>query len=95
MSIHQSKQQLLQAVKFEVHLGTGHEGPEGEQNYRTTLSLTSALGGGVWATPRPGRFTPGKDPVPIAQEAVASSGCFKKEENGNTHRDRRTANRYV
>jgi hypothetical protein len=23
----------------------------------------------VWSTPRPGRFTPGKDPVPIVQEA--------------------------
>ena len=23
------------------------------------------LGGGGWSTPRPGRFTPGKDPVPI------------------------------
>jgi hypothetical protein len=22
-----------------------------------------------WSTPRPGRFTPGKDPVPILQEA--------------------------
>ena len=25
--------------------------------------------GGGWLTPRPGRFTPGKDPVPILQEA--------------------------
>jgi hypothetical protein len=25
----------------------------------------------VWSAPRPGRFTPGKDPVPIVQEA----GC--------------------
>jgi hypothetical protein len=23
---------------------------------------------GVWSIPRPGRFTPGKDPVPIGQE---------------------------
>jgi hypothetical protein len=29
---------------------------------------TSALGGGGWSAPRPGRFTPGKDPVPIVQE---------------------------
>jgi len=28
-----------------------------------TLSLTSALDGGEWSTPRPGRFTPGNDPV--------------------------------
>ena len=25
--------------------------------------------GGGWLTPRPGRFTPGTDPVPIVQEA--------------------------
>ena len=33
-----------------------------------TLPSTSALDGG-WSTPRPGRFTPGKDPIPIVQEA--------------------------
>jgi hypothetical protein len=35
--------------------------------YSSTLSLTSALDGGGWSTPRPGRFTPGNDPVPIVQ----------------------------
>ena len=35
-----------------------------------SLSLTSALDIGGWLTPRPGRFTPGKeDPVPTVQEA--------------------------
>jgi hypothetical protein len=29
--------------------------------YSCTLSLTSALDGGGWSTPRPGRFTPGKE----------------------------------
>jgi len=29
--------------KGEVHASTGHEGPEGEQRYSTTLFLTSAL----------------------------------------------------
>jgi hypothetical protein len=33
------------------------------------LSLTSALDGGGWLTPRPGRFNLGKDPVPIVHEA--------------------------
>ena len=32
---------------------TGHEGPEREQMYRSALSLTSALDGGGWSTPRP------------------------------------------
>ena len=44
---------------------TGHEGPEGEQSYSCIPSLTSALDGGGWSTPRPDRFTPRKDPVPI------------------------------
>ena len=53
---------------------TGHEGPEGEQTYSCTLPSTVALDGGGWSTPRPGRFTPGKDPVPIVQEAGWASG---------------------
>ena len=40
---------------------TGHEGPEGEQMYSSTLSLTPALDGGGWSTPRPGRFIPRKE----------------------------------
>jgi hypothetical protein len=39
----------------------GHEGPEGEQRYSCTLSLPLALEAGAWSTPRPGRFTPGKE----------------------------------
>jgi hypothetical protein len=42
----------------------GHESTKGEQIYSSTISLTSA-----WSTPRPGRSTPEKDPVPIIQEA--------------------------
>jgi len=48
-----------------VHPRTGHKGPEGEERYSSTLSLTSALDGSGWSTPHPGRFTPGKGPVPI------------------------------
>jgi hypothetical protein len=51
--------------KGKGHPITGHEGPEGEQTYSSTLSLTSVLVGDGWSTPRPGRFIPGKDPVPI------------------------------
>ena len=53
--------------KGTVHPSTDHEGPEGEQMYSSTLPSTSALDGGGWSTPRLGRFTPGKDPVPIVQ----------------------------
>jgi hypothetical protein len=33
------------ASKGKVHPRTGHQGPEGEQRYSSTLSLTSALNG--------------------------------------------------
>ena len=38
-------------------------GPEGEKKYssRPTLPLTSAIEGGGWLTPRPGRFNRGKE----------------------------------
>jgi hypothetical protein len=32
--------------------------------YISTFSLTPALDGGGWSTPRPGQLTPGKNPVP-------------------------------
>jgi hypothetical protein len=35
-----------------------HEGPDREKRYSSTLSLTSALDGDGWLTPRPSRFTP-------------------------------------
>jgi len=51
--------------KGKAHPRKGHEGPDGEWRYSSTLSLTSALDGDGWPTPRPGRFTPGKDALPI------------------------------
>ena len=42
-----------------IALSTGAGGVE----YKSLLSLTSALDGDEWSTPRPGRFTPWKDPV--------------------------------
>jgi hypothetical protein len=42
--------------------------------YNSTLPSTSALDGGEWSTPRSGCFTPGKDPVPIAQKAGWAPG---------------------
>jgi hypothetical protein len=61
-------------VKGTVYTRTGHEEPEGEKRHSSTLSLTSAPDGDEWSTPRPGRFTPGKDPVPIVWEAGWASG---------------------
>ena len=42
--------------------------------YSSTLSLTSVLDGGGWSTTRPGRLSPGKDPVPIVWEAGWAQG---------------------
>ena len=54
----------LNIVKGKGHPITGDEGPEGEYRYSSTLSLTLALDGIGWSTPRPGRFTSGKDSLP-------------------------------
>jgi len=42
--------------------------------YSFTLSLTSALDGGGLSTPRPNRFTPGKDPIATVWEAGWAQG---------------------
>ena len=68
--------------KGKVRPNTGHEGTERKYRYSSTLSLTSALGWGGWLTPRPGRFTPGKDSVRTVQEAGWSPGpVFTGAEN--------------
>jgi len=55
----------LVVLKGKVRPVTRHGVSEGELNYSSSLSLTSALDGGVWLTPRPGDFIPGKDTAPI------------------------------
>ena len=62
---HQGVLCTLGKVKAKVLPITGHEGPEGEYRYSSTLSWPRRLDGGGWSAPRPGRFTPGKDLVPI------------------------------
>jgi len=39
--------------KGKVYPRTGHESPEGEYRYSSTLSLTSPLNGGGWSAPHP------------------------------------------
>ena len=53
----------------------GHEGPDRESRYSSTLSLHCALDGRQWfnATPRP-LYPRERDPVPIVQEAVWAPG---------------------
>jgi hypothetical protein len=58
----------LGKVKVKFTLEQAMKAQKGSRDI-TTLSLTSALDGVGWLTPRPGRFTPGNDPVPVVQEA--------------------------
>ena len=53
---------------------TGHEDPVGEQMYSYTLPSTSALDVRGLSTPRPGRFTSRKDPVPIYRRLGGPQG---------------------
>jgi len=52
---------MITKCKRKAEPTTGHEGPDGEYRYSFTIHLTSALDGGGWLTPRPGRFTPEKE----------------------------------
>jgi hypothetical protein len=61
-------------VKGHVHPRTGHEGPEGEQRYSSTLSLTSALDGVGGQRHALAALAPGKRTVPIVQEAGWAPG---------------------
>ena len=60
--------------KGKVHPRTGHEDPEGEKMYTSSLSITSALDGGGWSTPRPGRFNPGKTRYPLYRRLGGPQG---------------------
>jgi hypothetical protein len=61
-------------VKFTLEQATKAQRWSRGMSNNSTLSLTSALDGGGWSTPRTGRFTPGKDQVPTAQEAGWAPG---------------------
>ena len=50
-------------VKCKIHHRTGHEGPDREKRYSSTISLTSALDRDGWLTLRPGTFTPRINPL--------------------------------
>ena len=50
--------------------------------------MTAALEGGEWSAARPGRtYTPGKDPVPIVQEAGWAPGPVWTGVKSRPHRD--------
>jgi hypothetical protein len=53
---------------------TGLNWPRGWIEVHLYPFLTSALKGGGWSAPRPGRFTPEKDPISIVKEAGWAPG---------------------
>jgi len=56
---------------------TGHEGPEGEYRYASTLSLTSALDGAGWSIPRLCRsLPPGKTRYPLYKRLGGPHGRY-------------------
>ena len=55
--------------------------------YSSTLSSTWTIVGGGCSKPRPARFSPGKDPVPILQEAGWAPGPFWTGTENLPHRD--------
>jgi hypothetical protein len=70
------------SYKGKAHSINCHEGTDGEHKYNSVLSLTSALDGGGWSTPHPGRFTPEKDPILTVQESRWAPGpVWTGEEN--------------
>jgi len=63
------------------------------ERYSSTLSLTLALNGGEWSTPRPDRFTPGKRPVSHCiggwvGPSAGVNGCGNLAPTGIRSRDR-------
>jgi hypothetical protein len=61
-------------VKVIVHPIAGHEGPEVEKSYSSTLSLTSALGGVDGQRHAPAALPPGKIRYPLHRRLGGPQG---------------------
>jgi hypothetical protein len=59
-------------LKGKVNPVTGYEDTE-NRSIAVPFFFNSMLGGGVWSTPRPGPFTPGKKPG-----THFTGGCVRK-----------------
>jgi len=74
------------AGKGTVHTRTGHEGPDGQERYSCTVSLTSALEGGGGQRHAPAALRPGKT-VYILYRGLRGPQGRSGEENIAPHRD--------
>jgi len=74
--------------KGKAHPTTCHEGPKGGAEVKLYSFLNLGARWGGLSTPRPGRFIPRKDPVPIVLEAGWAPGpIWTNAENLAPHRD--------
>jgi len=66
-------------MKFKFHPRTGHDDPEGEKKYSSTLSITSALDEGGWVGGQrhaPAALPPGKAQYPLYRRLGEPQGRF-------------------
>ena len=69
----------INIVKVEFSLEQVTKARKGSRGIEVcTVSLTTAFDGSGWLTPRPGLFTPGRDPVPIYSRLVGPEGRFER-----------------
>ena len=74
--------------RIRLHPFTGHEGPQGEQRYSSTLFQTSALEGGEGSTSRPGStLPPGKTRYPLYRRLGGPQGRSGLVRKISPHRD--------
>jgi hypothetical protein len=67
------------AGKGKLYAIACYEDQEGKYKYSSTLSLTSALGGGEWSASRPGRFAPGKKTrYPLYRRLGGPQGWYRR-----------------
>ena len=76
-------------VKVKITLEQATKAQRGSRGIALLFFFNLGARWGEWSRPRPGRFTPGKDPVPIfVQEAGwASEPVWTGAENLAPHRD--------
>ena len=78
--------QMFYVVMF--HPFTGHEGPQGEYRYSSTLFQTSALEGGEGSASRPGHtLPPGKTRYPLYRRLGGPQGRSGLVRKISPHRD--------
>jgi len=68
-------------VVLVVHPRTSCESTKGEKTCSSTVSLTSALVGSGWSTPRRGQFSSGEDVVVLYRRLCVPGTAWTDEEN--------------